>query len=124
MQDSNPEIMARAVIDACADCNICRFLMEDTPCQVFPELYRLYDKENEKNEPITAEELKNPMDLCNYCALCACHNIRSDIMRAKHAFVSRGRAQTNHSPPGRCRARGEAVWCLSPIDQHSFSKPS
>ncbi len=89
MLENNPEKMARAVIEACADCDICRFLMEDTPCLVFPELYRLYDKEKEKNEPITPEDLRNLVDLCNYCALCPCHNIRSDIMRAKHAFVGR-----------------------------------
>jgi glycerol-3-phosphate dehydrogenase subunit C len=89
MQDDNPEKMARAVIEACADCDICRFLMEDTPCQLFPELYRLYDREREKKGRITAKELRNLVQLCNYCALCPCHNIRSDIMRAKHAFVSR-----------------------------------
>ena len=89
MQDNKPEKMAREVIEECADCDICRFLMEDTPCLVFPELYRLYDKEKEKNEPITPQELRNLVDLCNYCALCPCHNVRSDIMRAKHAFVSR-----------------------------------
>ena len=89
MQDNNPEGMAREVMEECADCDICRFLMEDTPCLVFPELYRLYDKEKEKNEPITPQELKNLVELCNYCALCPCNNVRSNIMRAKHAFVRR-----------------------------------
>jgi len=89
MQDNNPEKMAREVIEACADCDTCRLLMEDTPCLLFPELYRLYDKEKEQNEPITSEELRNLVELCNYCALCPCHNIRSDLMRAKHAFVRR-----------------------------------
>jgi glycerol-3-phosphate dehydrogenase subunit C len=89
MQDNDPEKMARAVIEECADCDICRFLMEDTPCLVFPEIYRLYDKEKDENEPITPDELRNLVELCNYCALCPCNTIRSNIMRAKHAFVSR-----------------------------------
>lgn len=89
MQDDTPEILARAIVEACADCDICRFLMEDTPCRVFPELYRLYDKEVEKRGQITPEELRGLVDLCNFCALCPCPNIRADIMKAKHAFVSR-----------------------------------
>ncbi len=89
MQENKPEEMARTVIQECADCDVCRFLMEDTPCLVFPELYRLYDKEKEENQPITPEELRNLVELCNYCALCPCNTIRSKIMRAKHAFVSR-----------------------------------
>lgn len=89
MQDNKPEEMARAIIEECADCDICRFLMEDTSCLVFPELYRLYDKEKEDHEPITPEELRNLIELCNYCALCPCNTVRSNIMRAKHAFVSR-----------------------------------
>jgi len=89
MHTNDPERMAHAVIAACADCDICRFLMEDTPCPVFPELYRLYDKEKEKGEPATRRELKNLVELCNFCALCPCPNIRRDIMKAKHAFVNR-----------------------------------
>ncbi len=89
MPNSDPEEMARAVVEACADCDICRYLMEDTPCLVFPQLYRLYDKEMETKERASPEELKSLVDLCNFCALCPCPNIRADIMKAKHAFVSR-----------------------------------
>jgi glycerol-3-phosphate dehydrogenase subunit C len=63
--------------------------MEDTPCQVFPELYRLYDKEAAKKGNITPEELRGLVELCNFCALCPCPNIRADIMKAKHAFIHR-----------------------------------
>jgi glycerol-3-phosphate dehydrogenase subunit C len=63
--------------------------MEDTPCLVFLELYRLYDKEAERKEKIRRDELRNLVDLCNFCALCPCPNIRSDIMKAKHAFIRR-----------------------------------
>lgn len=86
---NTPECLVRAVIEACADCDTCRYLMEDTPCQVFPELYRLYDKEAEKQREITPQELRNLVDLCNFCALCPCYNIRADLMKAKHAFVDR-----------------------------------
>ncbi|MCE5333183.1 MAG: hypothetical protein LLG06_01200 [Desulfobacteraceae bacterium] len=58
MQTKNPEDMARAVVEACADCDICRYLMESTSCKVFPELYRLFDKEAEKAGRMTPAELK------------------------------------------------------------------
>jgi len=84
----NPEDRIRDVVDACADCDICRYLM-DTTCFFFPELYRLYDKEVETKEKITAEELRNLVDLCNFCAVCPCPNIRADIIQAKTAFIDR-----------------------------------
>lgn len=89
MPDKVPEKMARQFLDDCADCDICRYLMEDTSCLVFPELYRLYDKEMDRSGKATDEELKRLIELCNFCGLCPCPNIRSDIMKAKHAFVSR-----------------------------------
>ena len=45
-EKNSPENKARKVIDECADCDVCRFLM-DSDCLMFPELYRLYDKEME-----------------------------------------------------------------------------
>jgi glycerol-3-phosphate dehydrogenase subunit C len=89
MAVKDPESMARAVVEACADCDTCRYLMDDTPCLVFPELYRLYDKQAEHGPGITSRELRNLVDLCNFCALCPCPDVRSDLMRAKHAFVRR-----------------------------------
>lgn len=89
MQSDTPESLVRAVLEACADCDVCRYLMEDTPCQVFPALYRLYDKEAEKQGEITPQELRTLVDLCNFCALCPCPNIRADLMKAKHAFIER-----------------------------------
>jgi glycerol-3-phosphate dehydrogenase subunit C len=63
--------------------------MADTACLVFPELYRLFDKETGKKGAITPQELRNLVDLCNFCALCPCHQVRADLMKAKHAFVQR-----------------------------------
>ncbi len=84
-----PENMARAVVEACADCDICRHLMEGTPCLVFPELYRLYDKEAKKKGSVTPEELRNLVELCNFCGLCPCPDVRTDLMKAKGAFIER-----------------------------------
>lgn len=89
MKDNRPEEMTREIIHACADCDICRYLMDGTPCLVFPELYRLADKEAKNGEKITPAELRNLVDLCNFCALCPCSNVRADLMKAKHAFVER-----------------------------------
>ena len=88
MNKSEPEITARAVVDACSDCDVCRFLM-DSDCLMFPELYRLYDKEVETGETISSDELRNLVELCNYCALCPCPNIRADIIKAKTEFIDR-----------------------------------
>jgi len=61
----------------------------ETTCHLFPELYRLFDREVDTGEKITAEELRNLVDLCNFCAVCPCPNIRADIMQAKTAFIDR-----------------------------------
>jgi glycerol-3-phosphate dehydrogenase subunit C len=89
MLNNTPESMARGIVDACADCDVCRYLMEDTPCLLFPELYRLYDKEAEKRGSITPCELRSLVDMCNFCALCPCPNVRSDLMKAKNGFIDR-----------------------------------
>ena len=88
MENDAPENTARMVVDTCSDCDVCRFLM-DTDCLMFPELYRLYDKERETGEQITSAELRNLVNLCNFCALCPCPNIRADIIRAKTQFIKR-----------------------------------
>jgi len=88
MEKINPEKTARQVLDACADCDVCRFLM-DTSCLFFPELYRLYDQEMEGRKPITSEELRRLVDLCNFCGQCACPNIRAGIIEAKTQFIER-----------------------------------
>ena len=56
MDRNDPEKSARQVLDACADCDVCRFLM-DTSCLYFPELYRLYDRELE-------EKFRSPPPIC------------------------------------------------------------
>ncbi|MBS3754075.1 MAG: hypothetical protein KGY56_00065 [Desulfobacterales bacterium] len=84
----------RQVMDACADCNTCRFLMDES-CLFFPELYRLYDKEKETGQPPAEKELHRLADMCTLCGLCPCPDIRADIVRAKIA-----RAQEKGLPAG------------------------
>ena len=57
MEKFEPEKKARKVVDECADCDICRYLM-DADCLFFPELYRLCDKEIDTGEEITSAELR------------------------------------------------------------------
>ena len=88
MENSSPEKKARKVVDECADCDVCRFLM-DSDCLMFPELYRLYDREKESGEEITSKELRHLVDLCNFCALCPCPPVRASIIEAKTRFIDR-----------------------------------
>jgi glycerol-3-phosphate dehydrogenase subunit C len=88
IEKSSPEKKARKVVDECADCDVCRFLM-DSDCLMFPELYRLYDKEIETGATITSDELRNLVDLCNFCALCPCPPVRANLIEAKTRFIDR-----------------------------------
>jgi glycerol-3-phosphate dehydrogenase subunit C len=85
---SDPERTARKIVMDCADCDCCRPIMDES-CLFFPELYRLYDKETESGQRISAEDLQQLVEKCNFCALCPCPNIRADIMRAKTQFIER-----------------------------------
>ena len=88
MEKVLPEKTARQVLDACADCDVCRFLM-DTSCPFFPELYRLYDRELVEGEKATSQELRQLVDLCNFCGQCPCPNIRAGTIEAKTQFIER-----------------------------------
>lgn len=87
-REKTPEETVRWVIDACADCDTCRFLMDES-CLVFPELYRLHDMEAERRGCIEKENLRQLAELCTYCGLCPCPDIRNALVRAKTGFVSR-----------------------------------
>jgi glycerol-3-phosphate dehydrogenase subunit C len=89
-----PEDTIRGVLDACADCDVCRFLMDES-CRLFPELYRLYDREKETGHPVRASDLQRLAELCTMCGLCPCPNIRADVIRGKIQRVHR-----NGLPPG------------------------
>lgn len=78
----------REVVDACTDCDCCRYLM-DTNCLFFPEIYKLWDREQERGKKISSMELRHLADLCNYCALCPCPDVREKIIIAKTLFIDR-----------------------------------
>jgi glycerol-3-phosphate dehydrogenase subunit C len=82
MTQSKSEKILRGVLEACADCDTCRFLMDES-CLFFPELYRLYDKEKEMGSPVKDVELQKLSELCTFCGLCPCPNIRSDVIQGK-----------------------------------------
>ncbi len=84
-----PEQKMKEVVDACTDCDCCRDLMDDNSCLFFPEMYKLWDAAERSGREITSEELRQLADLCNYCALCPCANIREDIIAAKTLFIDR-----------------------------------
>ena len=80
------DAIIRSVIDACADCDTCRFLMNED-CLFFPELYRLVDRRKESGQNPPDHELKALVERCTLCGLCPCPNIRNDIIKAKAARV-------------------------------------
>ncbi len=82
--DDVPEALIRKVAEGCADCDECRYHI-DTVCRFFPELYRLYDR----GEPISDAELRDLVDLCNFCGLCPCPDVRRDLMLAKTGIARR-----------------------------------
>jgi glycerol-3-phosphate dehydrogenase subunit C len=80
------ETTIRRVLDACADCDTCRPLM-DQSCLLFPELYRLYDQEKAHGRVANQDELHRLSELCTLCGLCPCADIRTDVIRSKAAWV-------------------------------------
>ncbi len=88
MTSDSPEAIARSVIAACADCEVCRSMLADD-CLLFAELYRLYDREADTGRPPSSRALRGMLDRCTYCALCGCPDIRADIIAAKSAFAER-----------------------------------
>jgi glycerol-3-phosphate dehydrogenase subunit C len=82
MTQSNSDKILRGVLDACADCDTCRFLMDES-CLLFPELYRLYDMEKETGVPVKESALQQLAECCTFCGLCPCPNIRSDVIQGK-----------------------------------------
>ncbi len=87
-ETDSPEYLMRKVVDACTDCDCCRYIL-DTSCQFFPKIFELWDREKETGKRLSSQELRRLGDLCNYCALCPCPNIREDIVTAKTSFIDR-----------------------------------
>lgn len=86
MTENRAYEQARWIVERCADCDECRYLMADC-CLFFPRLYQLHDREKQGGAPIAEQELMALLELCNFCALCPCEDIRTAILAAKTARV-------------------------------------
>ena len=84
-----PESLARSVMTICVNCEQCRELMDEAPCQYFPRLFNLADRAKSGGKPVSGQDLAELIDLCNACGQCPCRPVQSDIRRAKDAFVER-----------------------------------
>lgn len=70
------------LFDGCTDCDICRFLMDES-CLLFPEMYRLYDETQAQKKSPSLEVLKDLADRCTLCGLCPCPDVRSNVILGK-----------------------------------------
>ena len=108
--------LIRGVMDACTNCDICRFMMDES-CLFFPELYRLFDKEKEAGTNVTDEALKRLASLCTLCGLCPCPNIRADILLSKAARVReqgiRAGERLLADVQNACRLGGRFPWLIN-----------
>ncbi|MEE4113968.1 MAG: heterodisulfide reductase-related iron-sulfur binding cluster [Desulfobacteraceae bacterium] len=87
-EDYQPEDLAQSVVAACTDCDVCRYMMP-SECLLFENLYRLHDRSANGGAPISTLDLRRLVDLCTYCGLCACRDIRADIIDAKTGFIAK-----------------------------------
>ena len=83
---TTPQEIIRSVVQLCADCDTCRPIM-DEDCVFFPELYRLWDQENQSGIPITEAELRSLVETCTLCGLCPCPGVPADVMKAKSRYI-------------------------------------
>jgi len=84
----SPQEIIRGVVELCADCDTCRTHL-DEECVFFPELYRLWDRQNEEGIPISDADLRRQVELCTFCGLCPCPRIPVEVMTAKSGYVDR-----------------------------------
>lgn len=81
MDGDSPESIARSVVEACADCEVCRYVMTDTGL-FFEDLYRRHDQAAADGRPLSSEALRRLVERCHDCALCGCPDIRARIIVA------------------------------------------
>jgi len=87
MSQRSPESLAREVVESCGSCRYCKEILKEMPCQFLPELFRLLHREKEQGVPITGQELRDLIVLCNACGLCPCPSTRNGIRHAREALV-------------------------------------
>ena len=88
MDRRTPQEILRGVLDLCADCEVCRNHMEEE-CAFFPELYRLWDQQDESGVSIPEADLRRLVERCTLCGLCPCARIPSEVMLAKSRYIDR-----------------------------------
>lgn len=81
-EGASSENALQRLFNGCTDCDICRFLMDES-CLVFPEIYRRYDEALEKRTAPDADALRDLTDRCTLCGLCPCPDVRANMIRAK-----------------------------------------
>ncbi|TBW38431.1 FeS-binding protein [Siculibacillus lacustris] len=89
MSPETPQSIARSVVMLCANCDQCRELLDDAPCQFFPRLYMLADRSRAHGTEPGDRELAELIDMCNACGQCPCASVQLKIREAKDAFVAR-----------------------------------
>ncbi|NLH83025.1 MAG: hypothetical protein GX458_19605, partial [Phyllobacteriaceae bacterium] len=89
MASETPERRASNVLTFCSNCELCRDLLDEAPCQFFPRLFMLADRRRRDGTEPDGRELLDMIDLCNSCGQCPCTSIQTQIRAAKDAFVAR-----------------------------------
>jgi glycerol-3-phosphate dehydrogenase subunit C len=78
----------RREIGYCGACGACRDLL-DHSCMVLPEIFRLWDRQEETDRTISTQDLRGLVELCSFCALCPCSSVRNALIDAKSEFMDR-----------------------------------
>ncbi len=120
--DKAPKDPLERLFGGCTDCDICRFLMDES-CLVFPEIFRRFDEALVHRRAIHADDLRDLIDRCTLCGLCPCPDVRANLIEAKAARV---RAEGMEPAPAPCRTcRLSAVWDVTPpgFSMRCFPRP-
>lgn len=78
----------RYEINKCRNCEACKDLLNFS-CLVFPEMFSLVDQERETGGEISTGQLMHMVNLCTFCAVCPCLDIRAALMEAKIEYMDR-----------------------------------
>ena len=84
----NTEDRLRYEISKCRNCEACRTLL-DRSCVVFPEMFKLADKERDTGSRVSTRQLRHLVGLCTFCAACPCLDIRAAIINAKTEYADK-----------------------------------
>lgn len=76
----------REEIAKCRRCEACRELV-DSACLVFPKMFSLADEERDSGQKIDSQDLIRLANLCNFCGICPCRDIRTAILDFKTEYT-------------------------------------